>query len=232
MKRYEEISNIIKNIRNHKKIKDMSSILNSFEEFTRAHAKAQPVIMKEENGVMPKFIVRALCELEIFINEAWEDKAGRKNMSKNNGKAMGTLRQKFRKYIKDFDQDLKKFRENPDQGDDFDDEEEKVPEEKVDSESESEAPTKADFFKKDVKAPKVAKTKVVKDDESDDSMDWGSSSDEDSDADEDEVQAGGNMRDQFIKRVEKEKLEGDTEEKVQKRVKGECKYFLNSNFNL
>lgn len=203
----------------------MSSILNSFEEFCRAHSKAQPVIMKEENGVMPKFIVRALCELEVFINEAWEDKAGRKNMSKNNGKAMGTLRQKFRKYIKDFDQDLKKFRENPDQGDDFDDEDEKAAElNKADSESESEAPPKADFFKKDVKVPKVAKTKVVKDDESDDSMDWGSSSDEDSDADEDEVQGTGNMRDQFIKKavIEKEKVEGDIDEKLQKRVKGEC----------
>lgn len=45
-------------------------------------------------------------------------------MSKNNGKSLGTLRQKFRKYIKDFDEDLKKFRENPNLADD-DDEEEK-----------------------------------------------------------------------------------------------------------
>lgn len=43
-----------------------------------------PVIMKEENGQTPRFFTRCLVELEDFINEMWEDKVGRKNMSKNN----------------------------------------------------------------------------------------------------------------------------------------------------
>lgn len=43
-------------------------------------------------------------------------------MSKNNGKSLGTLRQKFRKYIKDFEEDLKKFKENPHLPDDEDEE--------------------------------------------------------------------------------------------------------------
>lgn len=55
----------------------MSSILTSFEDLTRAYVKALPVIMKEENGVTPRFIIRALAELEDFINEVWEDKEGR-----------------------------------------------------------------------------------------------------------------------------------------------------------
>lgn len=92
-------------------------MLTSFEDFTRAYTKAQPVILKEEKGVIPKFVIRALVELEDFINVTWEDKDGRKSMSKNNGKSLGTLRQKFRKYIKDaFEIEIKKFRENPDQG--------------------------------------------------------------------------------------------------------------------
>lgn len=35
-------------------------------------------------------------------------------MSKNNSKSLGSMRQKLRKYVKDFEEDMSKFRENPD----------------------------------------------------------------------------------------------------------------------
>lgn len=44
-------------------------------------------------------------------------------MSKNNGKSLGTLRQKFRKYVKDMEEDMKKFRENPNVGEDEEEDE-------------------------------------------------------------------------------------------------------------
>lgn len=162
-------------------------MLSSFEDFTRAYTKAQQVIMKEEKGVIPKFVIRALVELEDFINVTWDDKDGRKNMSKNNSKSLSTLRQKFRKYVKDtFEAEMKKFRENPDQGDDEEEEE------KADSDGETEAPVR-----KEIPEAKPAKTKVVKDD-SDDSMDWGSdseSSSSDSDVDP------SDMRKKFLKKT-------------------------------
>ncbi|KAL3271833.1 hypothetical protein HHI36_022303 [Cryptolaemus montrouzieri] len=101
-KRYEELTNIIKQIRNYKKIKDMSSMLTSFEELQKAYTKAVPVIQKEENGQTPRFFTRCLVEMEDFINEMWEDREGRKNMNKNNSKSLTSMRQKLRKYIKDF----------------------------------------------------------------------------------------------------------------------------------
>ena len=55
-KRYEEIANLIKLIRNYKKIKDMSSMLTSFEDLMRAYQKALPVITKEESGQTPRFM--------------------------------------------------------------------------------------------------------------------------------------------------------------------------------
>lgn len=88
----------------------------------RAYQKALPVITKEELGQTPRFYVRCLVEMEDFINEVWEDRDGRKNMSKNNSKSLSTLRQKLRKYNKDFEEDIAKFRENPDQDDDEEDE--------------------------------------------------------------------------------------------------------------
>lgn len=122
-KRYEELTNIIKQIRNYKKIKDMSSMLGSFEDLQKAYVKALPVIAKEESGQTPRFFTRCLVELEDFINEMWDDKEGRKNMSKNNSKSLASMRQKLRKYVKDFEEDIAKFRENPDQPDDEEEEE-------------------------------------------------------------------------------------------------------------
>lgn len=211
-KRYEDLSNIIKSIRNYKKIKDMSSLLSSFEDLTRAYAKALPVITKEENGVCPRFIIRALAELEDFINEVWDDREGRKNLSKNNSKSLGALRQKFRKYIKDFDSDLKKFRESPDAADDEDEEEEKKEEEESDDEEVAAPAAKAVSFKKEVEKVKVEKD----DDDSDDSIDWGNDSDSDESSSEEEAY-GANIRERFLKRPEKE--EGDDGEKKKEKKK-------------
>lgn len=207
-KRYEDLTNLIKAIRNHRKIKDMASLLQSFEDLTRAYQKALPVIMKEENGVTPRFYVRALAECEDFINEVWEDREGRKNLSKNNSKALGQLRQKFRKYVKDFENDLAKFRESPDEEDEP--EEEKVEEASEESEDEQPAPKAVTFKKEEKKAPKDA-------DDSDDSIDWGSDSDSDSDSSEEETQYV-NIRERFLKKTT-EKEEKDDEDKKKKKTK-------------
>jgi len=97
-------------------------IILGFEDLMRAYQKALPVIAKEELGQTPRFYIRCLVEMEDFINEVWEDRDGRKNMSKNNSKSLSTLRQKLRKYNKDFEEDIGKFRENPDQDDDEEEE--------------------------------------------------------------------------------------------------------------
>lgn len=212
-KRYEDLTNLIKAIRNHRKIKDMASLLQSFEDLTRAYQKALPVIMKEENGITPRFYVRALAELEDFINEVWEDRDGRKNLSKNNSKAFGPLRQKFRKYIKDFEADLAKFRESPDEEDEP--EEEKIEEESESSEDEQVAAPKAVHFKKeDRKAKDTA-------DDSDDSIDWGSDSESDSDSSEEETQYV-NIRERFLKKTT-EKEDKDDEDRKRKKKEKEVK---------
>ena len=118
-KRYEALHTIIKTIRNSKKIKDFNKMLTSYEELLKAFDKAKPVIAKEEDGVTPRFFLRILVEMEELINTTWEDSAGRKNMSKANGKSLGALRQKLRKYIREnHEADIAKFKLNPDEEDD------------------------------------------------------------------------------------------------------------------
>lgn len=201
-KRFEELTNLIKQIRNFKKIKDMSSMLSSFEDLQKAYVKALPVIQKEESGQTPRFYTRCLVELEDFINEMWEDRDGRKNLSKNNSKSLASMRQKLRKYIKEFEEDTAKFRENPDLPDDEEEEEKREPE----GDSDSEVPTKPTL--------KSSKPTVREEGESSsDSDDWPSDSESSSESSEDE-QNYQTMRERFLKKnTEKD----DDEEKDRKK---------------
>ena len=55
-KRYEALRNIMKSIRNSKKIKDFNKMETSFQELTKAYDKAKTVIAKEEGGITPRFV--------------------------------------------------------------------------------------------------------------------------------------------------------------------------------
>lgn len=197
----------------------MTSILSSFEELTRAYQKALPVITKEENGITPKFYIRCLTELEDFISDVWEDREGRKNLSKNNAKSLGTLRQKIRKYIKEFEREMQSFRENPEEESDY---EEPV----SDSESEKNA-SETGLISRSMTMPmnenvvKFALSKSYQDkDDDDDSIGWKSDSESESDSSDDDNQYM-NIRDRFLKRPTTGKEEKDDREdrKKEKRVK-------------
>ncbi|XP_064460726.1 eukaryotic translation initiation factor 3 subunit C-like [Ornithodoros turicata] len=196
-KRYEEIMEIIKQIKNHKKIKDMSKLLTSFENLSKAYQKAKVVIEKEENGVVPKFYIRSLVELEDFVSECWEDRDGRKNMSKNNSKSLATLRQKLRKYNKDFEADIQKYRENPDQEEDEREEEEDRESDDEDTSFKKKPPTKAE---KDEPKSKFMKGGSDDEESDDDSMDWGSSGESESSLSSDDEKYGGNLAIKFLKK--------------------------------
>uniref|UniRef100_A0A673G4V5 Eukaryotic translation initiation factor 3 subunit C n=1 Tax=Sinocyclocheilus rhinocerous TaxID=307959 RepID=A0A673G4V5_9TELE len=106
--RFEELTNIIKTIRNAMKIRDMSKCLEEFEQLYRAFLKSKTIVDKE--GV-PQFYIRLLADLEDYLNQLWEDKEGKKKMNKNNAKALSTLRQKIRKYNKDFETEIVSYKE-------------------------------------------------------------------------------------------------------------------------
>jgi len=216
-KRYEELTNNIKQIRNFKKNKDMISMANSFEDLMRAYQKALPVIMKEESGITPRFYVRCLVELQDFISEMWEDKEGRKNMSKNNSKSLASLRQKLRKYTKDFENDISKFRENPDMADE---EEEEQPKEE-DEDSDADSFDGAAAFKKSASEGLDGDSKPSKgaprgddDGDSEDSSDWGSDIGSSTESSDDEGQYT-NIRDRFLKKATDK--EGGDEKKEKKK---------------
>ncbi|CAK5090249.1 unnamed protein product [Meloidogyne enterolobii] len=112
-KTFGELKELIRNSRNARNIKDVSKLLGIFEEHIKSWEKAK-LILARENGGIPRFYIRYLVEVDDFVNEQWEDKEGRKTMSKQNAKALATFRQKIKKYNKEFEEQVNSYREEPD----------------------------------------------------------------------------------------------------------------------
>lgn len=134
-KRHEEMTTLLRSLNNHKKIKDMSKVETAFDELVKLYEKA---LKMNEIEVYPTFYIRMLAQMEDFVNESWSEK---KSLSKFAAKSLTILRQKIRKYIKEFEEPIKKYRENPDIESEAEDE---VGEMKLaSSESEEESPVKS-----------------------------------------------------------------------------------------
>ena len=180
-------------------------MLSSFTDLQTNFEKAKPIIKKEENGVTPRFFLRILVEMEDLVNETWEDSAGRKSLSKINGKSLGALRQKLRKYIRDVhDEDVAKFRENPDADD----------EEQEEAEAEEASGDDDDFREKSVE--KETKIKKKRADDDDDSDEWLSDSESSESSDDEIASTSVYTREMFLKKPEdpeKAKKKKEKEEK-------------------
>ncbi|NWZ60821.1 EIF3C factor, partial [Haliaeetus albicilla] len=194
-KRFEELTNLIKTIRNAMKIRDVTKCLEEFELLGKAYGKAKSIVDKE--GV-PRFYVRILADLEDYLNELWEDKEGKKKMNKNNAKALSTLRQKIRKYNRDYETHIANYKQNPEQSDEDEEKKSRDSEGSTSSSSEEEEDedgVSAAAFLKKKDAGGESRSRYLKkmeaeeeeEEESDSEEDWGSSdSDTDSESDEDE----------------------------------------------
>ncbi|KPP77458.1 eukaryotic translation initiation factor 3 subunit C-like [Scleropages formosus] len=218
-KRFEELTNHIKTIRNAMKIRDMSKCLEEFELLCRAFLKSKTIVDKEG---MPKFYIRLLADLEDYLNQLWEDKEGKKKMNKNNAKALSTLRQKIRKYNRDYENEITTYKENPEQSADEEEKDEFSSE--SEEEEKGEETKKSSFLKKKPasESPPDAKKflKSAVDEESDsedddeDDEDWGSDTVE-SASESDDVDKSASLAVVFLKKP----LEGEKQstDKVKRR---------------
>ncbi|KAG8546022.1 hypothetical protein GDO81_019893 [Engystomops pustulosus] len=236
-KRFEELTNIIKTIRNAMKIRDMTKCLEEFEQLGKAYIKAKNIVDKEGT---PRFYIRLLSDLEDYLNELWEDKEGKKKMNKNNAKALSTLRQKLRKYNRDFEAPITAYKQNPEESADEDQEKDDDDDDDSDTSSSSEDDkdegiSASKFLKKADSAPPEARGKFQKktedaedDDESSDDEIW-EDSDSDSDSEsEDEDDKYKTLAARFLKKTgpsedrqasEEKKKEEKAKKKQHRKVK-------------
>lgn len=190
-------------------------MLTGFENLIKAFQKARHVVAKEEKGVIPKFYLKILTELESFVNEFWEEKDKRKSLSKINAKSFGTFRQKLRKYNKIFETELKEYKNNPPSEDD---ESEKDGSDET-SNYEEKSPYTDNFVK--IKLSDVENNERVKDKpdagESDnndfDDIDWDLSDDSDETSDQGDEHSEGNLADKFLKKDVGQQKESKKKEK-------------------
>ncbi|XP_017550627.1 eukaryotic translation initiation factor 3 subunit C isoform X5 [Pygocentrus nattereri] len=223
-KRFEELTNLIKTIRNAMKIRDMAKCLEEFEQLCRAFLKSKAIVDKE--GV-PPFYIRLLADLEDYLNQLWEDKEGKKKMNKNNAKALSSLRQKIRKYNRDFETEIANYKENPEQS--AEEEEEKEEAESgsySESEDDGEGVTAKSFMKKKPAAepaPEASKfLKGAADDESesdddDDDEIWGSDSTDSGSESEDNEGNAASLALAFLKKAQDGDRQADRKKEERKR---------------
>ncbi|KAJ7984479.1 hypothetical protein DPEC_G00355250 [Dallia pectoralis] len=235
-KRFEELTNLIKTIRNAMKIRDMSKCLEEFEQLYRAFLKSKTIVDKE--GV-PPFYIRILADLEDYLNQLWEDKEGKKKMNKNNAKALSTLRQKIRKYNRDYETEIASYKENPMASADEEEEKDEV-DSGSSSDSDDEPADAKSFLKKKsaTEAPPMDASKFLKgavDEESSSSdgnnEDWDSDSSESDTGSEDENGRSTSMAVNFLKKAssegerhtsDKKKEERKTRHKRKERIEEEA----------
>lgn len=214
-KRFEELQSIIKNLRNYKKIKDMSSMCDAYEELQRAFDKANKLADKgDPKEWPPQFFVRCLVEVDDFVNECWADQEGRKALSKNNARGLTTLKQRCKKYVRDykFDTLLADYRQKRAEGElnDEDDEQEQheaESSESEDSDIEATSPTRKDISSKFIK----------KEEESEGDSDdmWDRSSESESSSSDEELRPIGTLTADFFRK--KVTADGELEQKKKKK---------------
>lgn len=171
-KRFEILQNTIKVIRNSMKITDIAKIETEYQNLTKEYEKAKVVVIKE--GI-PNFFIKVLADLEDYIQTQWEDTDGRKKLSKPNAKALASLRQKLKKYNRDFEEKINEYRQDPAKF-------EEAEEEEVEAEAGSDS---------DVEDPVDAVPKKPVPDDDDDSDDFFDSDSDESSSDEDDLPEGG-----------------------------------------
>lgn len=228
-KHSDQLLELIKSIRNKKKVKDFTKILPDFEELTRKYAKVKTVLDKETDGKTPRFLVKCLVELEDFVEQCWEDRERRKNMNKNNSKSMSSLRQKLRKYNKTIQSEIDEYRESPDADDGGESPDERHEADSDGKDSDDESIDSIDFVRPSAGAaaakpeelaagipPKAAADADADGDDSD--IDWGSSDDSSLSSDDDKYE--GNLAARFLKRQD-DKDDKDATVKRPKKTKPE-----------
>ncbi|KAL6745259.1 eukaryotic translation initiation factor 3c [Haematococcus lacustris] len=115
-------------IRKKMKINDWTSIQTLFDELNKRLEKCQ----KHQGVGVPRGYVRILAELEDYLNETNANKEVKKKMNASNAKALNTMRQRLKKHMPTYQEQVNAFRENPES---TAEEEEEEPESEEEEES-------------------------------------------------------------------------------------------------
>ncbi|KAI9870745.1 MAG: Translation initiation factor 3 subunit c, partial [Pleopsidium flavum] len=105
-KRLEELEGTTRLIENAEKINDWAVISTEFDKLNRQIVKAQV-------GPMPKMYIKAIADLEDFMNETIaKQKVSTKKMNATNARGLNAVKQRIKKNNKDYATEIDKYRED------------------------------------------------------------------------------------------------------------------------
>mmetsp|Transcript_39334 Transcript_39334/g.98982 ORF Transcript_39334/g.98982 Transcript_39334/m.98982 type:complete len:967 (-) Transcript_39334:41-2941(-) len=115
-KRYAQLLEKIKILKNHMKIGDFASLIQDYEQILKMLEKLKTVV--EQDGGPPKEFVKSICGLESFVDEMHQKHLEAKQnkgekLTENKQRAFNTLRAKVRKGNKEFQDQIAHFNEHP-----------------------------------------------------------------------------------------------------------------------
>lgn len=199
-KRSEEINTCVKQLKNAKKIRDVVKANEIFEDMSKAYEKCKKLIEKEGHF---KQYIRAIAELEVFINELWADSEWRKAANKHNSTSLSKLRQRIKKYNKEFETEINDFKANPDSYPEEEHLEREVSESEKsadESSSEESSSEESDSNEEEEDKPKK-KLRKIRGSDDDESSYWSEDEEESSSGDDIDMNADRPWE-QFIKKTD------------------------------
>ena len=93
------------------KISAWNNIQTEFDTLVKMMGKASSLLAA--NNGHPKFYIKLLCDLDDQVTSSLKDKVAFKKLSAANGRSLNRMKLAFRKYIKDFAEQMKEWRANP-----------------------------------------------------------------------------------------------------------------------
>jgi len=115
---FEALEGFCKKIRNAMKAKDYATIQNNYDNLIRNIQSSKSKAIIDAHGGVPRFFIRILCDLEVFIAERKKDKAAFKKLSPTQGRALNRMGLALRKNNKTYAKLMTEYRANPSTSDD------------------------------------------------------------------------------------------------------------------
>jgi len=144
-KRFDQMTERIKIMKNHMKIDDFASLITDYETILKMLDKLSAVVQQTTGGP-PNFFTKAIANMEAYCERCHQEHLERKQnngekLTESKQRAFNTLRAKVRKGNKTFQEELDRMKEHPS---DFESEAESEKEKSESSDSEEEAAGKSD----------------------------------------------------------------------------------------
>jgi translation initiation factor 3 subunit C len=228
---FEALETFISAIRNAMKIRDYASIQSNFDDLMKTVSSTKTQSIIDAHGGVPRFFVKILCDLEVYLAERKKDKAAVKKLSATQTRALNRMGMSLKKQSKVYEKLMEEYRANPGVADEEEDDE-KDDVQKSDSDSDSDSGSESDSESDDSSpSPATKKKPMIVSSDSDESSDSdssdsssSSSSDSDSDSDSDASSSSDDSDDWASSSSSSSSSDSDAEGGAYSQLKGRARW--------